>query len=415
MKHAYMKKIALFAAVFLFMAAETSFACTSVVVSGKVTPDGRPLLWKHRDSDYFQNAVKFFKGGKYSFIGVVNSADKNPSEIWIGTNSAGFSIMNTQSFNLEPSVPENDKGPANGRIMKRALEVCATVEEFCHFLDTLSKPSGLEANLGVIDAKGGALMIEVGDYEYKVYDANNPDDAPFGYIARTNFSFSGEIHTGYGYVRYLTEDKLLMPAAGKGLLTPEWILQEVARSFENPIMGIDLESGQYNPPYTNGWFVDHDLISRRSSCSTVVVQGVKEGESPELTVMWTVLGYPPTGVAVPLFVKGADKSLPEMVLRNEKTGVSAVCDCSQTLADRVYSYSQGSGTDRYFNWNALHNASGDGYMQQLVALEHQIFKKSGPVIDGWRNAGKVNLQELETMYGEIENAVLEKYGKLLEE
>ena len=26
------------------------FPCTSAVVSGRVTPDGRPLLWKHRDA-----------------------------------------------------------------------------------------------------------------------------------------------------------------------------------------------------------------------------------------------------------------------------------------------------------------------------------------------------------------------------
>ena len=30
-------------------------ACTSAVVSGKVTPDGRPLLWKNRDTDFMRN------------------------------------------------------------------------------------------------------------------------------------------------------------------------------------------------------------------------------------------------------------------------------------------------------------------------------------------------------------------------
>ena len=48
------------AAALLFTAVPSS-ACSSVVISGKVTPDGRPLLWKHRDSDYLQNSVKFFK------------------------------------------------------------------------------------------------------------------------------------------------------------------------------------------------------------------------------------------------------------------------------------------------------------------------------------------------------------------
>ena len=31
------------------------FPCTSAVVSGRVTPDGRPLLWKHRDASDLNN------------------------------------------------------------------------------------------------------------------------------------------------------------------------------------------------------------------------------------------------------------------------------------------------------------------------------------------------------------------------
>ena len=35
-----------------------AWACTSAVVSGKATPDGRPLLWKHRDTDFLKNHVE---------------------------------------------------------------------------------------------------------------------------------------------------------------------------------------------------------------------------------------------------------------------------------------------------------------------------------------------------------------------
>ena len=88
-------------------------ACTSAVISGKITPDGRPLLWKNRDTDNVQNAVKYFSGEKYAFIGIVNSVD-NPTEIWIGTNTAGFAIMNTQSYNLVDVQPGEERGEANG-------------------------------------------------------------------------------------------------------------------------------------------------------------------------------------------------------------------------------------------------------------------------------------------------------------
>ena len=36
-------------------------ACTSAVVSGKVTPDGRPLLWKNRDTDFMQNHIDYLE------------------------------------------------------------------------------------------------------------------------------------------------------------------------------------------------------------------------------------------------------------------------------------------------------------------------------------------------------------------
>ena len=179
------------------------WACTSAVVSGRATPDGRPLLWKHRDTDFLQNHVEYVRGERYDFIAVVNSADyRLKKEAWIGVNSAGFALMNTQSYNLVDVKEGEERGVANGRAIHRALELCATVDDFRHYLDTLRKPSGIEANFGVIDARGGAVMFEVDDYAYKAYDANDPQVAPDGYVARTNFSVSGTYGPGAGVVRY---------------------------------------------------------------------------------------------------------------------------------------------------------------------------------------------------------------------
>ena len=85
-------------------------ACTSAVISGKITPDGRPLLWKNRDTDFPQNSVKYFSGERYPFIAIVNSVEDNPTDVWIGTNSAGFSVMNTQSYNLVEIKPGEERG-----------------------------------------------------------------------------------------------------------------------------------------------------------------------------------------------------------------------------------------------------------------------------------------------------------------
>lgn len=71
-------------------------------------------------------------------------------------------------------------------------------------------------------------MFEVGYYDYVMFDANDPKDAPMGYIARSNFSFSGDLNAGSGYVRFMNEDVELMRAAATGAITPKWVFDELA-------------------------------------------------------------------------------------------------------------------------------------------------------------------------------------------
>lgn len=409
-----MKRLIIWSFCLLLMWGMTSeaMACTSAVVSGKVTPDGRPLLWKHRDTGALQNSVKYFSGEKYSFIAVVNSGEDNPTDVWIGTNSAGFSVMNTQSYNLVEVKDDEERGEANGRVMRRALEVCVTVDDFKVFLDTLAKPSLIEANFGVIDAQGGAAMFEV-DYEkYVMFDANDPKDAPCGYIARSNFSFTGKVNVGAGYVRYMQEDKLLMPASAMKRITPAWIFSELSRSFANPILGIDLKQGDFNLPKGTGWFVEQDFISRHESASSVVIQGVKKGENPDLVTMWTALGYPPVSVALPLWVKGADRKLPALVQTEKDTAASGMSRRTTVLLDKVYAYNQGMGTNRYFNWELLYNLDKTGYMQLLAPVEKKVFQMTEPLMEEWRGKGTPDVQQMYQFYDELDRYVAGEYNRL---
>lgn len=401
-----------FCLLLMWVMASEAMACTSAVVSGKVTPDGRPLLWKHRDTGALQNSVKYFSGEKYSFIAVVNSGEDNPTDVWIGTNSAGFSVMNTQSYNLVEVEDDEERGEANGRVMRRALEICATVDDFKVFLDTLAKPSLIEANFGVIDAQGGAAMFEV-DYEkYVMFDANDPKDAPCGYIARSNFSFTGKVNVGAGYVRYMQEDKLLMPASAMKRITPAWIFSELSRSFANPILGIDLRQGDFNLPKGTGWFVEQDFISRHESASSVVIQGVKNGENPDLVTMWTVLGYPPVSVALPLWVKGAERKMPVLVQTEKDVAASGMSRRTTILLDKVYAYNQGMGTNRYFNWELLYNLDKTGYMQLLAPVEMKVFQMTEPLMEEWRTKGTPNVQQMHQLYDELDRYVAGEYNRL---
>lgn len=397
----------------LFASVEPVQACTSAVVSGKATPDGRPLLWKNRDTDFLRNHVAYVRGEKYDFIANVNSVNfLAKKEAWIGVNAAGFALMNTQSYNLMEMDDDDERGAANGRIIYRALEVCATVEEFRHFLDTVAKPSQIEANFGVIDAKGGAAMFEVDYYKYTMFDANDPKDAPYGYIARTNFSFTGKVNQGAGYVRYMEADQVLMKASATGGITPTGIFNDLSRSFHNPMLGIDLRSGDYNRPQGSGWFIDQDFISRNSTSCSVVVQGVRADEPGELTTMWTVLGYPPTSVALPLWVKGGEKGLPAVVSLDKERGAAPVSDASLKLAERIFCYKQGVETDRYLYWERLYNREQRGYMQRLAPVEVEVFKRTTPWLDGWRKRGAIDEKELQALYAGLDTLIRESYDKL---
>jgi hypothetical protein len=380
-----------------------AWACSSAVISGKVTPDGRPLLWKNRETGHLKNHMVYVKGEKYDFVANVNS-DNFPKlkEAWVGSNTAGFALMNTQSYNLEKGdIADDDRGPKNGEVIYRALEICATVADFCHFLDTITKPSGIEANFGVIDAQGGAAMFEVDGNSYKMFDANDPDVAPHGYVARTNFSNGGELNLGYGYVRFLEVDRVLSKACAMGGITPQLIFNDIARSFRNNILDIDLRSGDFNYPKTSGWFTDQDFIPRNNTSCSIVVQGVKKGEDPELTVLWTILGYPPAGVAVPLWVKN---NLPAMMSYDKEKEAAPLSAASLKLADeKVFHFKQGGGTKHYLHWENLYNLQGTGIMQKMVPLEEKVYQEALPLQQKFYQDGKVNVKEIDAYYGRIEN------------
>ena len=179
-----------------------------MIISGKVRSDGKPLMFKHRDTSNLDNTIEWFRGERYGFIGLVNRdwrthpVAKNTGgrpEVWAGRNDAGFCIMNTATYDLK-----DDKVPASemdreGLVMYRALEICRTTADFEHFLDTLSRPMGVEANFGVIDAEGGAAWYEVNNRKWVKFDVN---EEPSGYRVVTNFTATGRVKDRKGVDRY---------------------------------------------------------------------------------------------------------------------------------------------------------------------------------------------------------------------
>jgi len=73
---------------------------TTAIFSASSTPDGRPILWKNRDTDTLSNKVVFVNDKPYSYLGVVNADDPDGRMVWGGLNSAGLAIANSVAYNL---------------------------------------------------------------------------------------------------------------------------------------------------------------------------------------------------------------------------------------------------------------------------------------------------------------------------
>ena len=158
----------LICAILLIAAIVTADACTSAIVSGRLTANGRPLLWKNRDTGDQNNRVERVKAhdGLLEFVALFDARDSKDSAAWLGFNERGFAIMNTASYNLNhDKVPERDMDK-EGVVMRYALERCTTVDDFEHVLEQLPKPLGVEANFGVIDAQGNGAYFETGNYKW---------------------------------------------------------------------------------------------------------------------------------------------------------------------------------------------------------------------------------------------------------
>ena len=178
----------------------SAFACTSVIITSKASKDGRPMIFKNRDTGSLSNICIERQGALYRYVGIANACDTIPQEIWGGHNEKGFAIINTADYNLNE---KNEKEELEGEIMRFALGECATLADFEKFLDQRERPLCVNTNYGVIDAHGGCAYYEVGNNGYVKYDANDPSVAPEGYLLRTNYGFSGDQTKNQGCERYL--------------------------------------------------------------------------------------------------------------------------------------------------------------------------------------------------------------------
>ncbi len=397
-----MKKVLLIAISLLIVS--KGISCTTAVISGKYTADGRSMIWKLRDTENFKNKMMYFDDGKYNYVGLVNSADIKGEQVWGGSNSIGFSIMNSASFNVNIG-DSTSKKDLEGFVMKQALQECATLDDFEKLLTKLQKPMGLAAHFGVIDAKGGAAFYEINNYTFTKFDANNTAEAPNGYIIRTNFSLTGQKDVGYGFIRFQTAQDIFSQAKSMGQLNYQTIIQDFSRCFKHAVLKKDYKDEFKSVPDGEHFINSEDFITRHGSASAILIQGVKPGEPADLTTIWSTVGFPNTCIALPVWVRGG-KNLPKL-LTADNSGNAPLNEIALKLKDQCYPIKRGSGY-KYLQISELINAEETGIVQKIELAEKTIFKKTDEQLAIWRKESSPD-KLIESYYTWLDNYVSKTY------
>ena len=396
----------------LLVGAVPSVACTSIIVSGKVTPDGRPYIFKNRDTHDLNNLAIQIQGSRYRFIGIVAAKDTLYSSVWSGHNEVGFAIANTAAYNLngkpQPGKPRPQGDDNDGTLMRKALETCRTLADFEHLLDSIKAqgPIPSNSNFAVLDAEGGVAYYETGNKGYVKYDANDPQVAPYGFIVRTNHGMSGERSLDQGIERYLAISDYATRASYANDLGFENIIRKVTRNLKHGLTQLDLHDFQPQDDSQPVYFPFRDFIPRYLTASAQLIQGVKEGENPLLTTAWTIVGSPLTTVAIPLWITN-DGKLPSVVTHQHPGQQAPLVTISFELKRQLFPIERGNGQD-YINLARLINRSGTGILQLIEPIEDEIFRRSKNI-----RQSRTTQKDISDFYRWVEQYVKVQYANAL--
>ncbi len=340
------------------------YPCTVGVASGKITKDGRPLLWKNRDSSGYENYVRYFISNGYNYLGLFSRGI--PSSMYGGMNEKGFAIMNSVAYD-KGKTGGND----NGRLMKRALEECGSISEFELLLKRVMGKYDLAANFGVIDSNGGAAIFETSSDSYKRYDADKTDK---GYLLRTNFSMSGGGNVGMD--RFLREKEIFEKKLAGKKLDLNFILKNVFRDVKDK----DGTIFDYEKGYKKGekrFYYTKNSICRPYSVSSMIFRGVKPNEPEYLSTFYIILGNPLTGSVIPLWVASGD--VPKLVgeYKNSKLNFEQM---------NIYHYLYPHDKKYTLDVSYLAGDNSPNIIKKLFLLEDNILKESEAAIKSWEKS-----------------------------
>lgn len=263
--------------------------CTAAVVAAKASKEGATILWKNRESNYYQTSIRHLTSEKYSYTGVVRTNDSEAG-VLCGVNEVGFGIVNTATRNL----PTSDKRGTGSRtpFMRDALIGCRTVDEFEEYVRTYERGAKFTTNVGVGDATGAAAFFEIWGDGYRRYDVDKMES---GFDIRSSFSFAGDMDKlGTARRRY---DAMFEQMGGKGKISAA-DFYDYARSYYVAGKGDALHNDD------KLWNHRYETVPHRSTVGSFAIVC---GAHPRILV---AMGYPAASPVIPVWVE-AKGQIPE--------------------------------------------------------------------------------------------------------
>lgn len=163
------------------MRADAGDGCTVGVANGYVTVDGRPILWKVRDTSDARQQLIYTSGSPYDYIGVRSEG----SVIYMGLNEAGIASGNSL---VNPSGLPN----TNSSTQRYILRNYDSLDQIRDYFQLKVEPYSNSGRgcFPFIDAAGNAIMFELNGpdwwLEYNSMDPDRETQDLLGFVVRAN-------------------------------------------------------------------------------------------------------------------------------------------------------------------------------------------------------------------------------------
>jgi len=135
-----------------------------------------------------------------------------------------------------------------------------------------------------------------------------------------------------------------------------------------------------------------------------MIVGAKDAEHVKDAMMWTILGFPLTSIALPTWLSAGE--LPK-ALAMDKDLKSPICTAALKFKADCFPIQIDHGTN-YINLSAVINKEGSGYMQLTHPIEKEVFRKANLLINEMES-GKKTTKDIQAFYQWLDQYLSKTY------